>query len=200
MMGSAAFVLITRSTSKPCLRSGSKAAVHAVSPSFVISHASSLARRSLEPVLDAGVVFLSHQHCPGDPNRLIRHRHDPFVEASSIDHCLEPERPWIALRLQTERDGASAKDKLATQIVIERRPTPARRDLPPVEYWRGTRRTQAAISRPDRNCRGSPMLAASAVATIGPTPGRVIKRRHVLSSRQMVKALVKPLCARLYSF
>jgi hypothetical protein len=97
-----------------------------VSPSFVISHASSLARRSLEPVLDAGVVFLSHQHCPGDPNRLIRHRHDPLVEASSIDHCLEPERPWIALRLQTERDGASAMDKLATQLVIGAPPNPGK--------------------------------------------------------------------------
>src|SRR5579862_1614725 len=43
--------------------------------------------------------------------------------------------------------------------------------LPPVEYCRGTRPSQAAKSRPLRKAAPLPMAATMAVATIGPIPG-----------------------------
>ena len=43
--------------------------------------------------------------------------------------------------------------------------------LPPDEFWRGVRPSQAANSRPDRNADGSDIVAAKAVAVIGPIPG-----------------------------
>src|SRR5438045_2258065 len=53
---------------------------------------------------------------------------------------------------------------------------PPRRCLPPVEFCRGTRPSQAANSRPLRNPLGSATLAAIAVAMIGPMPGIVARR------------------------
>src|SRR6185369_11400228 len=50
---------------------------------------------------------------------------------------------------------------------------PPRRCLPPVEFCRGTRPSQAANSRPLRKPPGSATLAAIALAMIGPMPGIV---------------------------
>src|SRR6476660_9064739 len=43
--------------------------------------------------------------------------------------------------------------------------------LPPLEFCFGTKPTQAEKSRPDRKALGLAMLATSAVASAGPTPG-----------------------------
>jgi hypothetical protein len=48
--------------------------------------------------------------------------------------------------------------------------------LPPVEFCRGTRPSQAANSRPLRNMLGSATVAATAVALMGPMPGMLAKR------------------------
>src|SRR5262249_18706839 len=48
--------------------------------------------------------------------------------------------------------------------------------LPPLEFCFGTSPIQAEKSRPDRNALGSPMLATSAVASAGPTPGMASSR------------------------
>src|SRR4029079_16928985 len=53
---------------------------------------------------------------------------------------------------------------------------PPRRCLPPVEFCRGTRPSQAANSRPLRKPPGSATLAAIALAMIGPMPGIVARR------------------------
>ena len=45
--------------------------------------------------------------------------------------------------------------------------------LPPEEFCRGVRPSQAANSRPERKADGSGMVAAKAVAVIGPIPGMV---------------------------
>src|SRR5215472_5016232 len=51
-----------------------------------------------------------------------------------------------------------------------------RRCLPPVEFCRGTRPSQAANSRPLRKPLGSTTVAARAVAMIGPMPGTLASR------------------------
>src|SRR5262249_35159318 len=53
---------------------------------------------------------------------------------------------------------------------------PPRRCLPPVEFCRGTRPSQAANSRPLRKPLGSTTVAAMAVAMIGPMPGTLARR------------------------
>src|SRR5262244_2906376 len=53
---------------------------------------------------------------------------------------------------------------------------PPRRCLPPVEFCRGTKPSQAANSRPLRKPLGSTTVAARAVAMIGPMPGTLAKR------------------------
>src|SRR5215475_3213878 len=53
---------------------------------------------------------------------------------------------------------------------------PPRRCLPPVEFCRGTRPSQAANSRPLRKPLGSTTVAARAVAMIGPMPGTLARR------------------------
>src|SRR5688572_36615 len=50
------------------------------------------------------------------------------------------------------------------------------RVLPPVEFCRGTRPSQAANSRPLRKAEGSGTVAAMAVATSGPMPGMAARR------------------------
>src|SRR4051794_10106258 len=50
--------------------------------------------------------------------------------------------------------------------------------LPPVEYWRGTRPSHAAMSRPRANMRPFPTAATTAVAINGPIPSTVRTRRH----------------------
>src|SRR5437773_11017878 len=48
---------------------------------------------------------------------------------------------------------------------------PPSRVFPPVEFCRGTKPSQAANSRPERNTFGSATVVAIAVAMIGPMPG-----------------------------
>src|SRR5215813_2874741 len=55
--------------------------------------------------------------------------------------------------------------------------------LPPLEFCFGTSPIQAEKSRPDRNALGSPMLATSAVASAGPTPGMASSRLLVSFDR-----------------
>ena len=57
------------------------------------------------------------------------------------------------------------------------------RTRPPVPLWRGTRPSQAANSRPDRNAAGSPIMATAAVAVSTPTPGIAAIRRLATLSR-----------------
>src|SRR3954466_7763032 len=54
--------------------------------------------------------------------------------------------------------------------------------LPPVDFCKGVRPSQAAKSRPDLNVSAGGASAAIAVAVMGPTPGIVIKRRATGSS------------------
>lgn len=51
--------------------------------------------------------------------------------------------------------------------------------LPPEEFCRGVRPSQAANSRPDRKADGSGIVAAKAVAVIGPIPGMVASKRQI---------------------
>src|SRR6516164_5254314 len=55
--------------------------------------------------------------------------------------------------------------------------------LPPLEFCFGTSPTQAEKSRPDRKALGSAMLATSAVASAGPTPGIASSRLLVAFDR-----------------
>jgi hypothetical protein len=50
------------------------------------------------------------------------------------------------------------------------------RIFPPVEFCRGTKPSQAANSRPERNTFGSATVVAMAVAMIGPMPGMLASR------------------------
>ena len=52
--------------------------------------------------------------------------------------------------------------------------------LPPDEFCLGVKPSQAANSRPDRNVDGSGMVAANAVAVIGPMPGTVASKRQIV--------------------
>src|SRR5437763_8862557 len=76
------------------------------------------------------------------------------------------------------------RSKLALALLIRSRrkywlprlDIPPRRCLPPVEFCRGTRPSQAANSRPLRKPFGSTTVAAMAVAMIGPMPGTLARR------------------------
>ena len=57
--------------------------------------------------------------------------------------------------------------------IFEMRPSLS---LPPDEFWRGTRPSEAENSRPERNAVGSVTEAARAVALMTPTPGMVVNR------------------------
>src|SRR5262245_25056019 len=57
--------------------------------------------------------------------------------------------------------------------------------LPPLECCFGTSPIQAEKSRPDRNTFGSAMLATSAVASAGPTPGIASSRLLVSCERNL---------------
>src|SRR5262245_50421604 len=61
--------------------------------------------------------------------------------------------------------------------------------LPPLEFCFGTSPIHAEKSRPDRNALGSGMLATSAVASAGPTPGSSSSRRLV--SLERCQALIR---------
>ena len=49
------------------------------------------------------------------------------------------------------------------------------RSLPPLEWLRGVSPNHAANSRPLLNCRPDPIVAATAEAVTGPTPGIVCR-------------------------
>src|SRR5262245_45948524 len=67
-------------------------------------------------------------------------------------------------------------DQKPAQILVAALGYPPRRCLPPVEFCRGTRPSQAANSRPLRKPLGSTTVAAMAVAMIGPMPGTLARR------------------------
>jgi hypothetical protein len=56
-----------------------------------------------------------------------------------------------------------------------------RRSFPPLEFCEGVSPSQAANSRPERNCLGLATNATSAVAPTGPMPG-IVDRRSATSS------------------
>jgi hypothetical protein len=58
--------------------------------------------------------------------------------------------------------------------------------LPPVEFCRGTRPSQAANSRPLRKPLGSVTVAAIAVAMIGPMPG-ILASRWLTGSQHLAR-------------
>src|SRR5215470_17736410 len=70
--------------------------------------------------------------------------------------------------------------------------------LPPLEFCFGTSPIQAEKSRPDRNALGSPMLATSAVASAGPTPGMASSR--LLVSFDRCHARMRRSKARIWAF
>src|SRR5260370_26493723 len=53
---------------------------------------------------------------------------------------------------------------------------PPSRIFPSVEFCRGTKPSQAANSRPERNTFGSATVVAMAVAMMGPMPGMLASR------------------------
>ena len=59
-------------------------------------------------------------------------------------------------------------------IVDRRRRRPSSVSLPPLEYCRGARPSQAESCRLERNCAPSPIVATSVVAVMTPTPGIAI--------------------------
>ena len=76
------------------------------------------------------------------------------------------------------RDSSAYRTEVACSHVsaLPRLDIPPNRFLPPVEFWRGTRPSHAANSRPLRKPLGSATIAAIAVAMMGPMPGIVAKR------------------------
>ena len=80
----------------------------------------------------------------------------------------------VALRAQ--QIGAGAIDQEPPQIAVAALGYPAQADLALVEFFRGTRPSEAANSRPLRKPLGSVTVAAIAVAMIGPMPGIVASR------------------------
>lgn len=96
--------------------------------------------------------------------------HCPMLPSRSRDRSRwsrHDRAPWMRRRLRYE---------------LPRLLMPSRVVLPPVEYSRGTRPSQAAMSRALRNCRPRPAAASRAVAESGPMPGTVIRRRAVSSA------------------
>src|SRR5215471_1757483 len=79
---------------------------------------------------------------------------------------------------------------------------PPRRGLPPVEFCRGTRPSQAANSRPLRKPLGSTTVAAMAVAMIGPRNARqaladgiaLVPRHELLLDRRNRRLQLLNLC------
>src|SRR5262249_39674385 len=70
--------------------------------------------------------------------------------------------------------------------------------LPPLELCFGTSPIQAEKSRPDRNVLGSAMLATSAVARAGPTPG--ISSSRLLVSQDRCQAPIRRSNSRICAF
>src|SRR4029453_8372269 len=83
-------------------------------------------------------------------------------------------KPWpmlgaVDFGVSDHRQRASAEQRAQVSVALFR--DVAELSLPPLEFCFGTSPTQAEKSRPDRNAPGSAMLATSAVASAGPTPG-----------------------------
>ena len=89
--------------------------------------------------------------------------HAPRLDRSRAKHVYNTCAPWMKSRRRWT----------FPRLLIE-----PRVDLPPVENCRGTRPSQAAISRPRLNIRALPTAATVAVAMIGPIPGTVAMFWH----------------------
>ena len=76
-----------------------------------------------------------------------------------------------AMDLGIADHGECACREQAAQIAIALFADTAKLVLTPLEFCFGTSPTQAEKSRPDRKAPGSTILATSAVASAGPTPG-----------------------------
>src|SRR5215475_15020927 len=93
-----------------------------------------------------------------------RRRRSPITQGSALV-ALERSRLALAPLISSRR-----------KYRLPRLEMPPRRTLPPVEFCRGTRPSQAANSRPLRKALGSTTVAAIAVAMIGPMPGTLARR------------------------
>src|SRR5262249_2708351 len=106
------------------------------------------------------------------------------VLLASATATTRPGRRWRSPITHGSALVAFERSKLALAPLIRSRrkyglprlDIPPRRCLPPVEFCRGTRPSQAANSRPLRKPLGSTTVAASAVAMIGPMPGTLARR------------------------
>src|SRR6187397_1568267 len=96
--------------------------------------------------------------------RLGRRRRSPITHGSALV-AFERSRLALAPLISSRR-----------KYWLPRLDMPPNRFLPPVEFWRGTRPSHAANSRPLRNPLGSTTVAAMAVAMIGPMPGMLARR------------------------
>lgn len=95
-----------------------------------------------------------------------------FLASICVNHAFQalPLRP--AHRMTAIAPMTSSR-RISLWPIFDTRP---RRSLPPVEFCRGTSPSQAAKSRPDRNCSNGGAKLRMARAVTGPTPGMVRRR------------------------
>src|SRR5262252_8352945 len=120
------------------------------------------------------VLLLAQHHRPGDARLLFasatattsggRRLRMPITHGSALV-AFERSKLALAPLIRSRR-----------KYWLPRLDIPPRRGLPPVEFCRGTRPSQAANSRPLRKPLGSTTVAAMAVAMIGPIPGTLVRR------------------------
>src|SRR6185503_7068138 len=121
--------------------------------------------------------------------RLGRRRRSPITQGSALV-AFERSRLALAPLISSRR-----------KYWLPRLDIPPRRCLPPVEFCRGTRPSQAANSRPLRKPLGSTSVAAMAVAMIGPMPGTaladgiaLVPRHELLLDRRNRRLQLLNLC------
>lgn len=115
-------------------------------------------------------------------------------------------RPWWAgpwpmigaMVLSVADYGERISREQATQISIALVADAAKLVFAPLELCFGKRPTQAEKSRPDRKALGSAMLATSAVASTGPTPGIASSPLLVVFDR--CQAMMRRSDSRIWAF
>ena len=103
-----------------------------------------------------------------------------------------------AMDLGIADHGERASREQAAQIAIALLLILPSLSLPPLEFCFGTSPTQAEKSSPDRKALGSAMLATSAVANAGPTPG--IASSRLLVTLDRCQAIIRRSNSRIWAF
>ena len=151
------------------------------------------------------VRFASGQESPDDPCRLVGQGHRRDLAWLLAQEPAEPWRRVVRSAGGLPEHRLGAENQQSAQIGMAHLGDAAEPLTPPYELCRGTRPSHAANSRAERKALASGMVAASAVAVIGPTPGTFsrrctpsssVERRRISRSSSAVSASNTPRRAR----